>query len=234
MNKSLITDIVSIALIGVSLVFEGEVAKVLLYMGLFALSGAVTNQLAIHMLFERVPFLYGSGVIELRFEAFKNSIRDLMMREFFTKEQLDNFFKQEEAKIDLEPIIKTSDFTPAYEALTKSVMESPFGGMLAMFGGEAALEKLKEPFISKLKSSLITITKSESFNQSLQNSLQSSNLSEDLLQKIELVVNRRLDELTPKMVKEIVQNFIKEHLGWLIVWGGVFGGVIGAISAFLV
>ena len=31
--------------------------------GLFALSGSITNWLAIHMLFEKIPFIYGSGVI---------------------------------------------------------------------------------------------------------------------------------------------------------------------------
>ena len=51
--------------------------------GLFALSGGVTNWLAVHMLFERVPFLYGSGVIPMRFEEFKTGIRKLIMDQFF-------------------------------------------------------------------------------------------------------------------------------------------------------
>ena len=38
--------------------------------GFFALSGAITNWLAIHMLFEKVPILYGSGVIPNRFDEF--------------------------------------------------------------------------------------------------------------------------------------------------------------------
>ena len=45
--------------------------------GFFALSGALTNWIAIHMLFERVPFLYGSGIIPNRFEEFKESITAL-------------------------------------------------------------------------------------------------------------------------------------------------------------
>ncbi|GIS36739.1 MAG: hypothetical protein Ct9H90mP8_1590 [Pseudomonadota bacterium] len=57
----------------------------LLQTGLFALSGAVTNWLAIHMLFERVPGLYGSGIIPLHFEDFKRGIHDLIMKQFFSK-----------------------------------------------------------------------------------------------------------------------------------------------------
>ncbi|NPA65581.1 MAG: DUF445 domain-containing protein [Epsilonproteobacteria bacterium] len=234
-DKSFLTNLTAFFAVGLSFVFKDETLRqIFLYGGLFALSGALTNQLAIHMLFEKVPFLYGSGVIESKFENFKTSIKHLIMTQFFTKEQLDNFFKKEEQKLNLAPIIEHTDFTPAYEALSKSVMESQFGSMLAMFGGEAALEGLKEPFIQKLKSAIVSIVSSDAFNATLQNHLQHSSLSEDMISKIETIVDERLNELTPQMVKEIVQNLIKEHLGWLVVWGGVFGGIIGILSSFIV
>jgi hypothetical protein len=233
-NKSLITNLISIIFIFISFIVPQNLQNPLLFIGLFALSGAITNQIAIHMLFERVPFFYGSGVIELRFEAFKNSIKTLMMEQFFTKEQLDNFFKNEEQKLDLEPIIQQTDFSPAYEALTKTVMESPFGSMLGIFGGVGALEGLREPFTNKLKSAVLTIVKSDGFNTQIQNHLQNSSLSDDMLGSIENVIDKRLAELTPKMVKEIVQDFIKEHLGWLVVWGGFFGGLIGLLSSLFI
>jgi len=232
MNKSLVTDLVSLAFVGLS--FLGlPYSDVYLYIGMFALSGALTNQIAIHMLFEKVPFLYGSGVIQLRFEAFKTSIKELMMNQFFTSEQLDEFFAKEKKKIDLTPIIENTDFSPAYDALTKTVMESQFGSMLGMFGGEKALETMREPFTTKLKVAVSTIVQSDGFNEELSNNLQNSSLNADMLTSIETMIDNRLDELTPNMVKEIVQNFIKEHLGWLIVWGGFFGGLIGLVSSFL-
>ena len=58
--------------------------------GLFALSGGLTNWLAIYMLFEKVPLLYGSGVIPNRFEEFKNGIKNLIMNEFFLQFLLKN------------------------------------------------------------------------------------------------------------------------------------------------
>ncbi len=232
MNKSLATDLISLTLIGISFLAV-PYQQVFLYTGLFALSGALTNQIAIHMLFEKVPLLYGSGVIPLRFEAFKTSIKELMMNQFFTKEQLTAFFEKEEKKIDLTPIIENTDFSPAYDALTKTVMESSFGGMLGMFGGESALETMRDPFTSKLKVAVSTIVQSDGFNNELSKNLQESTLSGDMLVSIETMIDKRLEELTPNMVKEIVQNFIKEHLGWLVVWGGFFGGLIGLISSFL-
>jgi len=233
LNKSFTTNFIAFILVGLSFIVP-KYKDLLLYMGLFALSGAVTNQLAIHMLFEKVPFLYGSGVIPARFEAFKKAIKDLMMQEFFTQEQLQNFFANEEKKIDLTPIIEETDFSPAFDALSKTVMESSFGGMLGMFGGESALENLREPFSNKMRSAVIKIVNSEAFNTTMQQHLQSSSLSDDLINSIESVIESRLNELTPQMVKEIVQKLIKEHLDWLVVWGGVFGGLIGLVSSFLI
>lgn len=233
LNKGFITNLLAIALVALSFFIDGGAADMLLYTGLFALSGALTNQLAIHMLFEKVPLLYGSGVIPARFEAFKESIKNLMMSQFFTKEQLDYFFKNEEKKIELTPIIEATDFSPAFDALTKTVMESSFGGMLGMFGGESVLENLREPFSLKMKGAVIKIVESETFNYTMQKHLQNSTLSDDMINSIEDIIEIRLNELTPVMVKDIVQKLIKEHLSWLVVWGGVFGGAIGLASSFL-
>ncbi|WNY98943.1 hypothetical protein SUSP_001361 [Sulfurospirillum sp. 'SP'] len=232
-DKSWWTDIISVGLIGLSFVIPKPYAHWSLLTGLFAFSGAVTNQIAIHMLFEKVPFLYGSGVIQLQFEAFKASIKNLMMEQFFTKDQLDAFFAKEEKKLDLTPIIAEVDFSPAFDALTKTVMESSFGGMLAMFGGASALEGLRAPFSEKLKDSILDISESNVFQQKIAQSIQNSSLTDDMLITIEQMIDARLNELTPQMVKEIVQNFIKEHLGWLVVWGGFFGALIGLLSTLV-
>lgn len=234
MSKSLMTDLVAIALIIISFFVPESYTQVFLFTGLFALSGAITNQLAIHMLFERVPFLYGSGVIEKNFSQFKDSIKEMIMKQFFSKEQLDNFFAKEEQKIDLVPLVEGTDFSPAFDALSKTVMESKFGGAISMFGGEEALEGLREPFSNKLKSAVSSIVSSDVFKSQLEHHIQNSALSDDMLASVEKLISKRLNELTPVMVKEIVQAFIKEHLGWLVVWGGVFGGLIGLISSYII
>jgi len=231
MSKSFITNFIAMGLIGLSFIVPPEYHNPLLFTGLFALSGAVTNQLAIHMLFERVPLLYGSGVIEKNFETFKESIRVMIMKQFFTKEQLGDFFAKEEKKIDLAPLVEGADFSPAFDALSKTVMESKFGSAIQMFGGEEALDGLREPFSNKLKSAVTKIVSSDTFKAQLDHHIQNSALSDDMLDSVEALITTRLDELTPKMVKELVQELIKEHLGWLVVWGGVFGGLIGLVSS---
>ncbi|AXH08877.1 DUF445 domain-containing protein [Malaciobacter halophilus] len=235
MSKSFISNFLALLLVVVGYLTNNEL---LLMVGLFAFSGAITNAIAVHMLFEKVPFLYGSGVVENRFEEFKSGIHSLMMNEFFTKENLNRFFEDEvsskKSNFDLSGILQKTDFTPAFESLKEAVMNSSFGGMLGMFGGEQALEPLKEPFVQKLQSSIISISENESFQEALHASLSSKDVSDDIHKKVSDIVNKRLDELTPKMVKQIVQKMIKEHLGWLVVWGAVFGGLIGFLTTILV
>jgi len=234
MSKTSMTDLLSILLIGIAFIVPKTYHDAVLFTGLFALSGAITNQLAIHMLFEKVPFLYGSGVIEKNFSLFKTSIKNMIMKQFFSKEQLNNFFSNEEKKINLAPLVESADFSPAFDALSTTVMESKFGGAIQMFGGEEALEGLREPFSNKLKSAVSKIVSSETFKAQIEHHIQNSVLSEDMINSIEELITNRLEELSPKMVKELVEELIKEHLGWLVVWGGVFGGVIGLLSSMVI
>ena len=159
------------------------------------------------------------------------------MNQFFTREHLTKFFQEEMSSakktIDFEKILNKTDFSPAYESLKESVMQSSFGGMLGMFGGEAALEPLREPFTKKLQTSIISISASDAFQEVVNEALKSEDLSADVYEKLSKIVNTRLEELTPKMVKEIVQEMIKEHLGWLVIWGAVFGGLIGLFSSLV-
>jgi len=238
MNKSLITNVISVALVATGLAVDEPLREPILTTGLFALAGGVTNWLAIHMLFEKVPGLYGSGVISDRFEDFKLGINHLVMDQFFSKENLDRFFadmvsEDEQHQLDFHDVIEETDLTPAYESLVTTIMESSFGSMLGMFSGEAALEPLKDPFIIKMKASINNIAHSESFQASVREKLSSGPVSDDIHQQITHIVNSRLDELTPQMVKEIIQTMIRQHLGWLVVWGGVFGGLIGLITSQL-
>ncbi|MCJ8326191.1 MAG: DUF445 domain-containing protein [Campylobacterales bacterium] len=235
MNKSFISNLISFVTILLGFYLDNNI---ILSIGLFAFSGAITNSLAIHMLFHKVPLLYGSGVIESRFEDFKISIHSLMMNQFFTKENLSKFFEDEigssKGKFDLAPILEETDLSPAFDSLKQAVVESSFGGMLNMFGGVAALEPLKEPFTLKLKKSIIEISSTQSFQDALHKSLGSSEISDDIYKKVSAIVDKRLDELSPTMVKNIIQDMIKEHLGWLVVWGGVIGGLIGLVSALVI
>jgi uncharacterized membrane protein YheB (UPF0754 family) len=200
--------------------------------GLFAVSGAITNWIAVHMLFEKVPGLYGSGVIPERFEDFKSGIRTLVMEQFFSEENIQRFIadNHQPLQLDLSPIIKKVDLAPTFDSLVEVVKASSFGQMLGMFGGVEALEPMRQPFIDKMGLALEDITQDPEFILLLQEELAQPNVQQDLHEKIKQIVEQRLNELTPKMVKDIIQSMIRKHLGWLVVWGGVFGGLIGLLA----
>ncbi|MGO2012987.1 DUF445 domain-containing protein [Pseudoalteromonas sp.] len=231
MNKSVVTNFIAAVCVAVGYFFE---QSILLSVGLFALSGAVTNLLAIHMLFDKVPFLYGSGVITLKFERFKEAIKHLILTEFFSPEKINQFLSSQTEQIDLAPVIGKVDLNPAFDNLVDVIEQSQFGSMLAMMGGAAALEPMRESFIEKMQHSMTEISQSEQFKQLLSAHLTPSATDDNALYNtITTLVDERLNELTPVMVKNIIQTMIREHLGWLVVWGGVFGGVFGLIAAII-
>ena len=225
MNKSVLTNIIAllVTLIGIINPFENSL---LLMIGLFSLSGGITNWIAIHMLFEKVPFVYGSGIIPKNFLIFKQAIKDLVIKEFFSRNNVEVFT----SKISEEAIISISkniNYNNIFEGLTESIESSQLGGMLSMVGGKKALEPLRKPIIIKLQTLFKSIIENEKHSNF------GDGIVDNVYVRIEKLIDDRLNELSPQDVKKIIQNLIDKHLGWLVIWGGVFGGFIGIISFFV-
>ena len=221
-NKSLTTNIAALAIIAFSYL-SPKYNEIIYLIGLFALSGGITNWLAIHMLFEKVPFFYGSGVIPSRFEEFKLGIKHLVMTEFFTPQNIDVFVEQQ-SDIFSADLNKMIDFDRVFDGLVEAIEGSSMGSLLAMLGGKKALLPLKEPITLKLQEIMWEMKESKTVDKKLTSSL---------LNQVEQIIDQRLDELTPVHVKNIIQEMIRKHLGWLVVWGGVVGGIIGFAFAIV-
>tara|TARA_X000000368_G_scaffold416112_1_gene409277 strand:- start:665 stop:1342 length:678 start_codon:yes stop_codon:yes gene_type:complete len=225
MNKSLLTNIISALIASYGLFFSPYYSTEIAMAGLFALSGGLTNWLAIHMLFERIPFLYGSGVIPNRFEEFKEGLKHLIMNEFFSKKTIENFL-DEKPNFTTEEILKKLDSNLIFYKLVEAIEESSLGSMLKMVGGKKALDPLKEPVQKKIEEVLNDISSNkEGLNEKF---------SDNLYNNIENIVEKRLDELTPEHIKIIMKEMIHKHLGWLVVWGGFFGFLIGSTLMLLI
>jgi len=233
MDKSLITNLVAVLIVIAGFLLQGTAGQYVLNTGLFALSGGITNWLAIHMLFEPVPGFYGSGVIPARFEEFKHGIKTLVMEQFFNAENLNSFFTRfatgaENQDGTLDRIVDKVDLDAAFDSLLDVIMNSSFAGMLSMIGGAKSLEALREPFIDRMRQFLVQVSQDQEILDEIRR-----DSTAGLLDKVELIVDQRLNELTPQLVKEIIQKMIRQHLGWLVVWGGVIGGLIGLLTILL-
>jgi uncharacterized membrane protein YheB (UPF0754 family) len=235
MDKSLATNLIALLIVIAGYFIPGDSGELILNTGLFALSGGITNWLAIHMLFERVPGFYGSGVIPARFEEFKAGIRILVMDQFFNADNLESFFSKisasgpdGEQESTLEKIIGNVDLDAAFDSLVDVIMNSSFASMLSMLGGARKLDSLRDPFIAKMREFLLQVGEDPEILAQFRRDSTAT-----LLARVEQIVDQRLDELTPQLVKEIIQQMIKKHLGWLVVWGGVIGGLIGLLAALV-
>ena len=222
LSKSLTTNLAALAIIAASYL-SPKYNEIIYLIGLFALSGGITNWLAIHMLFEKVPFFYGSGIIPSRFEEFKLGIKHLVMTEFFTPQNIDVFVEQQ-SDIFSADLNKMIDFDRVFDGLVEAIEGSSMGSLLAMLGGKKALLPLKEPITLKLQEIIWEMKESKTVDKKLTSSL---------LNQVEQIIDQRLDELTPVQVKNIIQEMIRKHLGWLVVWGGVVGGIIGFAFAIV-
>ncbi len=229
MNKSLLTNLIAAGVLGIAyFTHEFTGRSTIIMASLFALSGALTNWLAVYMLFEKIPGLYGSGIISLRFKEFKESIRSLIMENFFTEE---NFIKvtQDTLPHEIQPklVMDTIDLDKVFDGFIEVIKNSSLGGMLNLFGGEKALEPLRKPFETEFERQTADILS----NIDIASVLRKETDFGIFRSKISAMVDNRLNELTPHRVKEIIEEIIRTHLGWLVVWGGVFGALIGFISA---
>lgn len=235
MNKNLLTQVITLILVGIGFVFK---QPLVLSVGLFAFSGGTTNWLAIYMLFEKVPGLYGSGVVPAHFQEFKRGIHYLLMEQFFTVENIERFLKGNPdhpttPHLPFDDVIAAINLDKAFDAFIQVIMESSFGSMLNMLGGPSRLESLREPFVEKMHVVMQEIARTDEFQQALQNKLTQTATTSKMHEKIAAVIDHRLDELTPQMVKQMVEDMIRVHLGWLVVWGAVFGGLIGLVAGVI-
>ncbi len=236
MNKSLATNLAALALI-VAGYFSPWYTRQIMSAGIFALSGALTNWLAVHMLFEKVPFVYGSGIIPLYFEDLKRGIKELIMEQFFRDENIARFLDQNVDSLTkgshINGLLDMVDYDSAYNSVKEMVFSSSFGGMIRMFGGSDALEKYRPAFRDTVQEVIQEQLTRDDFRQGLKGKLNDPAVRGEVVTKLEGLIEDRLQELTPEMVKDMMQKMIRTHLGWLVVWGGVFGGLIGVAMSFI-
>ena len=219
-------------ILGVSCTPDIIYAEWILAVGLFGFAGGITNWLAVKMLFDRIPFLYGSAVIPNRFREIRQAVKDAIMHYFFDRDHIERFFDSQvnDKLTESDIVVKVKDLlgSPAIESIVDSeideLMKGPHGLMLKMVGPKV-IKPIVMQFISGVGEKAAPLLASE-FGNSL---VDVDSLRED----VDELLTERLNELTPDRVKEMMEKVIRQHLGWLVVWGNVFGSMIGVLSKAL-
>ena len=263
MNKGTFSNLASGTLLVTALALAATdsaaaIREIFLSIGLFAFSGGITNALAVKMLFDRIPGLVGSGVIQHRFTEIRQEIKRLILDEFFTEENLGKFLRERSRDVDLLSYIKGPDganpavafvetqwdqltnpelLDPLLEEQVEKILESSaLGGLLSLMGKNTILDIVRtfvESFTGALKKKVLE--KAAGFSASpseLGLELDQGRLVADIRREVDGLLESRLESLSPVQVKRIIEDVIRKHLGWLVVWGNVFGGLIG-LAAYL-
>ena len=198
--------------------------------GVFGFAGGITNWLAVKMLFDRVPGLYGSGVIPARFREIRATVKDLIMTHFFDEEYLQRFFDEHGQSMTggsggltrkLQEVLESDEAGRAIEFEIEKLKEGPMGMMVRMAGTEM-LKPLIQQFMGGLIQRLGPVAETKMREEAFDVA--------KLRGQADKLLETKLEELTPEIVKRMMEQVMRKHLGWLIVWGNVFGGLIGLFS----
>eukprot|EP00299_Pterocystis_sp_00344_P015122 c7539_g1_i1.p1 GENE.c7539_g1_i1~~c7539_g1_i1.p1 ORF type:complete len:307 (-),score=52.26 c7539_g1_i1:668-1561(-) len=211
-------------------------SRYVLSFGLFGFSGGITNWLAITMLFDKIPYVYGSGIIPQQFEEIKRTIASMIMDTFFEpsflRRQLTTRVKDlgnnEQVRKTVKDMFESDAFDDMLDKKLENMQESKgFGGtiMKAFNIQSTALKPTLKKFIISLASDLTTV---------FLGAFDPVTFFDDaavakMRTQIEAIIEDRLRELTAEKVKFLMEAVIRVHLGWLVVWGNVFGALIGVI-----
>jgi|EP00945_MAST-04E_sp_MAST-4E-sp1_P007116 translation elongation factor EF-1beta/uncharacterized membrane protein YheB (UPF0754 family) len=209
----------------------------LLSFGLFGFAGGFTNWLAVKMLFDKIPFLYGSGVIPRQFKEIRETVKTTIMATFFDEQYLGSYLNERSrdllGKINVKDRVQKIVQDPDTEGLIAAELEklalTPEGAFLAM------LPMMMPGMTMRTIAAMMKKPLGGFATQMAEKLTQSFDILEfvsveSVRNEIDSLMTEKLKELTPPMVKKLMEDVIRQHLGWLIVWGNVFGGLLGIIS----
>jgi hypothetical protein len=214
-----------------------EFSKYVLSFGLFGFSGGITNWLAVKMLFDKIPFLYGSGVIPAKFKEIRASVKSMFMRMFFDPQYLSQYLGQrakdflgdmnldsQVANILNQPDVDELIIKKLNDQIELNDQTGQILNMAAGFMGGVP------NMVYYIKPMLVTFAQEMGRKLVSEFDISKSLDVEKVREEMDKLLTQKLLLLTPEMVKTLMEDVIREHLGWLVVWGNVFGGLLGIIS----
>jgi len=193
--------------------------------------GGITNWLAVVMLFDKIPGIYGSGLIPNNFKEIRESLKNAVLRTFFEETYMTEYFKDKFGAVLLatfnfslvfKNVVASPKFITAVDEELQAILDRPEGAMLKMMGVQPAqLRGMVMPFINnmgdEIGTKLLTFWGPKP-----------SDIGK-FRDQVDGVMTAKLLELTPERVKQMMEEVIRSHCRWIIVWGNILGGCLGLI-----
>ncbi|RDD46990.1 hypothetical protein TrispH2_001513 [Trichoplax sp. H2] len=208
-----------------------QIFRIIRAIGVFGLSGGITNWLAVKMLFDKIPGLIGSGVIRNQFIEIRNCVKMVVLDTFFEPSSMmeylngkqDDWLQQLDIDSKIDGVLKSQAADEIVDKQLSLMMSRPEGMMLSFMGMSVnVLKPTILPFIHGLGPTVSSV---------LSKNIQTSEFinPENIRKQVDELLSVKLEEMTATRVKALVEHMIRKHLGWLVVWGNVFGALIGII-----
>merc|ERR1719235_143504 len=184
-----------------------------LAIGVFGFAGGITNWLAVKMLFDKIPGLYGSGVIPMQYQSIRKTVKNEIMHTFFDEDYLKGYIAQRAPELlkrlnigdRLMNVINAPDFDTKMAAKLEEISATPQGMLLAMvkpfMGGNLAglVPMVKPPLVSiaaEVAKELTTIEQEGDGETVVEL------IPVDVVRgEIDALMTERLETLTPEVVK---------------------------------
>lgn len=239
-EKGFVSNVVScvVMIIGLAMRFsagpEDVAARYVLSFGLFGFAGGVTNWLAVKMLFDEIPLIYGSGVIPRRFKEIRKAVKNTIMTAFFNPSFLRKYLREKIEEVDVNSWIKkmleSESVSKAIDEQLAAAFQSQEARLLLQMAGinpqmVSAVVPLLKPFISNMAGKIGPKLKQAALEQGSDENILY------LRAEVDKMMTAKLKMLTPDMVKRLMEDVMRKHLSWLVIWGNVFGALIGVICA---
>jgi len=204
--------------------------KLIRAFGLFGFAGGMTNWLAIRMMFDKIPFLIGSGILLNNFVEIRDNVKKTTMATYFDAGHLSHYVTQKTEiilnSLQLDESIREVIRSPGVQALIsdkiEEVFSTPEGLVLGLVVNKEKVKLNIMPSFENAGKDIVPLV-----SQLIRNS---EHLSEEKVRdQVDRLITSKLVEMHPKNIIAVVKEMVENELGWVIVWGNVFGGLLGLI-----
>lgn len=214
-----------------------HIGRYLLSIGLFAFAGGITNWIAIKMLFHKIPFVYGSGVLRRRYKVIRQAMKQMILATFFQPEFLTSYIPQKireaAAKGDIEHRIHVF----LTSGTGQRIIDEKIDGLSTTPEGQLVqsaninIETFK-PLIKPVIISFLADLGPSVLEHMIEPQNGALNLDK-LRGQLDSYMTERMLEVSPEMIQNIMYTVVLQYFGWLVVWGCLFGSVMGAVCEAL-
>lgn len=87
---------------------EDLATRYILSYGLMGFAGGLTNAIAVKMLFDKIPGIYGSGVFQRRYKDIRLTMKNTMMKSFFVQETMKSYLAERVRSLDMSLITQSA------------------------------------------------------------------------------------------------------------------------------